>query len=325
MCFVLGRVHSVLDLIYSEEIFDYELIPDLLLFLTIPLFYVYAHKVSVIKEQTWNYRILLPGVIELVILLVLIVLNIPYYNHIAFDIYSLFGIGFSVYIVLKIIRFANKHLEIVKNQYASISGLHLYWVKQFTTVLLINLIITILTNFLEERVWIELMLISLDLIMVYWIIYQGMQQENVEPLLDEEEEDYIVKQVDSNTPPKLVSEDDKAEMKTIVLTLDNYLIKTKDFKRKDLSIIDVSRAIEVSPKKVSKAINLIKEVNFNGYINAFRIQEAVSYLQSTEFDYLSIEGIGHEAGFKSKSTFYSAFKKEKNCTPSELRNQYLST
>lgn len=40
-----------------------------------------------------------------------------------------------------------------------------------------------------------------------------------------------------------------------------------------------------------------------------------------ESDHLTIEGIGQEVGFNSKSTFYKAFKTHMNQTPSQYKIQ----
>lgn len=321
ICLVFGKVTSVLDLIFDDEIFDYNLIPEFFMFLTLPLFYRYAHKVSVIKEQKVNYRILILGVIEFIVLMTLMVVGIPYMDNLAFDIYSLIGLVFSVFIAIKTIRFANKHLIIIENQYASISGLQLFWVKQFIIVLLLNLA-TLIALIIFDYEWMELFLVLFDLVLVYWIIYRGMQQENVEPLLDQEEESYVLEPLKNQLNPKKLNIDDNNNLEIIVNTLDEYLEESKAYKQKNISIVDVSKAIDTSPKKVSKAINYFKDMNFNSYINSFRIKEAINYLQNPEFEHLSIEGIGNEAGFKSKSAFYNAFKKEKNCTPLALRKSF---
>jgi len=51
-------------------------------------------------------------------------------------------------------------------------------------------------------------------------------------------------------------------------------------------------------------------------VNLFRIEAAKKLLQANSK--LTIEAIGQECGFKSKSSFYSAFKKRTGTTPSKF-------
>ena len=71
-------------------------------------------------------------------------------------------------------------------------------------------------------------------------------------------------------------------------------------------------------KYVSQAINAHAGINFNGYINAKRIRHAEKMLREGALKKLSIEGIAHASGFRSKSTFNSYFKIAYNCTPSQF-------
>ena len=80
--------------------------------------------------------------------------------------------------------------------------------------------------------------------------------------------------------------------------------------------MDVSNDVSEHPKRVSQVINQETGKNFKAYINSFRIIDAKAMLNDEKASNLSIEGIGLEVGFKSKSSFYEAFKKETGLTPS---------
>ena len=59
--------------------------------------------------------------------------------------------------------------------------------------------------------------------------------------------------------------------------------------------------------------------SFPDYLNSFRIEEAKSYLKNPEFSKYTIVSIGLEAGFNSKSSFYSVFKKTTGETPAAFK------
>ena len=67
---------------------------------------------------------------------------------------------------------------------------------------------------------------------------------------------------------------------------------------------------------LSQAINQTTGLNYHGFINRYRIAEACRLLQDTDMNVLDI---AFAAGFNSKPTFNTVFKKEKDCTPTQYR------
>lgn len=89
------------------------------------------------------------------------------------------------------------------------------------------------------------------------------------------------------------------------------------FLQHDLSLTSLAGLMELSTHKLSETINTVFEQTFYEYINDFRVNYAAQKLVSSSQQ--SIADIFHEAGFTTKSTFYSHFKKKFNCTPSQYR------
>ncbi len=86
-----------------------------------------------------------------------------------------------------------------------------------------------------------------------------------------------------------------------------------------IKLAQVAKAIDSSPHEVSQLINDRLGLSFNHYINEHRIKAACQLLGTA--DHLSIEGIGQEVGFKSRSAFYTAFKNSMKQTPTQFKNQ----
>jgi AraC-like DNA-binding protein len=56
-------------------------------------------------------------------------------------------------------------------------------------------------------------------------------------------------------------------------------------------------------------------------VNGFRIRLAIERLRSDAYQNWTIEGVGQSVGFRSKSSFYQAFKKQTGMSPAA----YLKT
>ena len=69
---------------------------------------------------------------------------------------------------------------------------------------------------------------------------------------------------------------------------------------------------------ISAVINKHFKMNFNEFINKLRVQYIIANKNNEDWKNLTLEAISCEAGFNSRSTFISAFKKETGKTPSQF-------
>lgn len=106
--------------------------------------------------------------------------------------------------------------------------------------------------------------------------------------------------------------------------LEKLMTEKAVYKNPDLKLHDLSREIQVSGHQLSALLNEHLGKNFTTYINEFRIVEACRMM--TTNPQFTLESIGYEVGFNSKSTFFAAFKKFKGVTPSNYQqaaNQFI--
>ena len=92
----------------------------------------------------------------------------------------------------------------------------------------------------------------------------------------------------------------------------------KKYLKQDTSITDVADYINTNKTYLSKVINVVKKKPFTNYINELRLVHAIQMLKDQEYKKYTIRAISKEAGFKSKSTFNTAFKEYTGMTPSEF-------
>ncbi len=149
-------------------------------------------------------------------------------------------------------------------------------------------------------------------IFLYYLSYQAYGQPNFfdkmpESVLDNEER--------SSDPTKdnyTCNEETSAQ-------LQNLMVENQYYLDHRLTIHTFAQAVEISPRIISTCINQNLGQNFNEWVNGFRVEKARELLENDKGNLLSIEGIGQESGFKSRSALYAAFKSKLGSSPGEFR------
>ncbi|HDZ04664.1 hypothetical protein LCGC14_0354430 [marine sediment metagenome] len=88
-----------------------------------------------------------------------------------------------------------------------------------------------------------------------------------------------------------------------------------------LSLSSVAEVLGISACYLSSMVNSLLNKSYIDFINEYRIADVKRNLNSKAFAHYTIISVGLEAGFNSKSAFYSAFKKHTGITPKEYRDR----
>lgn len=102
--------------------------------------------------------------------------------------------------------------------------------------------------------------------------------------------------------------------------IEKYILSTKPFLNKDLTLQDLSKLVNLHPKKCSEIINKSTNSNYFDFINTFRINYFNEQIVKPENKNITIIAVAFNSGFSSKSTFNRTYKKLTGISPS----QYLS-
>jgi AraC-like DNA-binding protein len=93
------------------------------------------------------------------------------------------------------------------------------------------------------------------------------------------------------------------------------------YRESNLTLEKLAHRIDRPAYLVRKAIHGIHNAHFNDFLNKYRINEVARTLEKEQPLY-TIEALGKNVGFNSNSSFYSAFRKEKGCTPREYLKKH---
>jgi AraC-like DNA-binding protein len=113
----------------------------------------------------------------------------------------------------------------------------------------------------------------------------------------------------------------EAEVNQIFEDVKQLLEDKALYKNPDLTLSTFSKALKVSPQKISMAINSRSGTNFNGFVNQYRIKQAQALLEDSQSGEHTIAAIAYEVGFNSLTSFNTAFKKQLQETPSAYRKR----
>jgi AraC-like DNA-binding protein len=100
--------------------------------------------------------------------------------------------------------------------------------------------------------------------------------------------------------------------------LESLMQQEKAFLDNELSLPILAQKMEISAHELSYLINEVYGENFYAFVNKYRVQEAKALLLSEKSDKLNMLGIAFQAGFNSKTTFNTAFKKWVGQSPTEF-------
>lgn len=94
----------------------------------------------------------------------------------------------------------------------------------------------------------------------------------------------------------------------------------KLYQEPELTLHQLAGKLQVPTYQVSQALNEGMKKNFYDLVNGYRVEEAKRLLLDSKSVNYTILSVGFEAGFNSKTTFNTVFKKFTGYTPTEYRD-----
>ena len=109
------------------------------------------------------------------------------------------------------------------------------------------------------------------------------------------------------------------DIENIEKMIDEVLVKEKLYCDEDITIKRLAGHLDVTQQHFSAYLNHHLKINFNTFINRYRVKESIR-LMSDEQE-RSLLSIAFAVGFNSKSVFYDAFTKETGLSPARYRKE----
>jgi len=142
---------------------------------------------------------------------------------------------------------------------------------------------------------------------LYLIVLLLIFKNNHESVFFQEKEKYKNKVID-------------AEMLNLISQKFSIIVEKELYLNPNFNLEEASKELKVTKHLLSQYVNEILGKSFSNLIKEYRIEKAKILLE-TEKNF-TLESLGYDSGFSSKSTFFTAFKKTTGFTPAEYQKSH---
>lgn len=181
--------------------------------------------------------------------------------------------------------------------------------KFFILYSILSLLLTLLSFLINPSNVVSLysfyLTFFINTIFLYWIGFIGYTKHNI-----------LFSRIGSTSEHNTQNRDKFIKEKLIQI-----MDVEEQFTQADFSISKLALATKISHKELSNYLNNVNKCNVSEFINQYRVEKVKTLIDNPNFNYYTLEAISLEAGFKSKSSFNSIFKKYIGITPSQYKKR----
>jgi AraC-like DNA-binding protein len=316
-----------------------------------PLLYFYVKSITNFhyKVQRKDWLHFIPGFLYIVWSIVVVIVDKLFLktyflmngeNDPDFDTWYqvLQKISIVVYLLLSI-RYYRQYKKYVNYEMSFTDVANINWLRNFLIAFGIITLLPVVQEILELfpffknqivyiRSWYYFMAFAL---VVYYIAINGFNAVSIplrkllfepelllqyqQPALLSAPEHLLVQDAEFEIVSNQLKEDAtiKQWKEKIITVMENE----KLYEDAELTLTQLSKKLSTNPSVLSKVINQGFQLNFNDFVNSYRINAVIEMLKAGEQKNQTLLGIAYDCGFNSKATFNRAFKKQTGLSPKE--------
>lgn len=278
---------------------------------TCTLYFVYPSKMMT-RRDTMHF---VPFIIYSVAL-ILQLLSIDVSGFIAL-LELLLPFQFAAYLLLSY-RNLLRHQKNLKIVASSTKGIGLEWLRGFLNVMVV------LTFFWIYNLFFPTYLVSLlpflYTVSIFICGYYAIRQKAI--FRDNDEELKEITALLSEKPGSKAGRIPDGESAILYEKLLLLMETDKLYTDSELTISKVAALLGATIHEASYVINTLAGTNFYNFVNQYRVEEVCRFIKAGKTEKLNLLGIAFEAGFNSKTTFNTSFKKITGTTPTQYAARF---
>lgn len=295
--------------------------------LILPMFYLFVSNYLLETNTKKTNLLFIPFIIDTLVQIIVSIYKNIFFEKTSFILFlknysiteNLFSFAFSSFLIILILKkvrnyeIKNKEFNYEKVQVKTT------WLKKILLIGLLVCLFWIIEIYFMTKVDGTSMFYPLWLsisVIIYWLSYVGLFQSSIFTERKNIRLDSI--QNKDVTNKKSTKEFQNQSQDKIFNEFENCIKNL--YLNPNLSLDEVADNLGISNSYLSQIING-RKIRFNDYINSIRVEKAKEMLNDETFSNYTITSIGLEAGFNSNASFYRAFKKNTNSSPTDFRDK----
>lgn len=205
-----------------------------------------------------------------------------------------------------IFRFLHKAKQNIRSNCSDAEYLQKEWIRKLMILFAVLFLIVMTAYIISPRTDAWLIQI-LNIIAMSFLVYNAIAH----PVMNN------IQRVPKIESDNVNGEVETEQMKENCQKVIDYLNSSQAYRKSDLSLAMLSKETGIPQKILSRSINGYLKRNFFELINEMRVEYIKRHLLSPEAAAYKIDSIYEESGFRSRSTFFLAFKKVEGKTPAQ--------
>lgn len=221
----------------------------------------------------------------------------------------------------------------IKHLYSETSRIDLRWAKFLVNgyLILILTFVAISPLFIKFPEQFNLLMgitMAVATPYIYIATYKGILQPTIWQLQPNKNKETITQEIHNaeefeaeSTTKKTKAAINEEKVDDLARRIMLLMEEEKIYQETELTLQQLAGKLEVPTYQVSLALKEGLKRNFYDLINGYRVEEAKRLLLDSKNSNYTILSVGFEAGFNSKTTFNTVFKKFTGLTPTDFREK----